>query len=123
MADSTIERKMILKEKNVSLIREDKHPGVMILLLAWPVLVENVLGEDRMRRMHVHFSKIQYTSGGEKKHLTFADSEYGPEFEPLADLLVQKNSSAHIICESDGTMDVDALAMKTMYQNALEATL
>ena len=43
MADSTIERKMILKEKNVSLIREDKHPGVMILLLAWPVLVENVL--------------------------------------------------------------------------------
>ena len=85
--------------------------------------VENVLGEDRMRRMHVHFSKIQYTSGGEKKHLTFADAEYGPEFEPLADLLVQKNSSAHIICESDGTMDVDALAMKTMYQNALEATL
>lgn len=81
--------------------------------------IENVLGTDRMRRMHVHFSKIEYTSGGEKKHLTFDDSIYGPDFEPLADVLVQKGSSAHVICESDGTMDLDAIAMKTMYNAAL----
>lgn len=77
--------------------------------------VRNALGEDRMRKMHVHFSKIQYTAGGEKKHLTFADTEYGPEFEPLADVLVRIGSQARVICESDGTMDVDALAMKSMY--------
>ncbi len=82
--------------------------------------IENVLGEERMRRMHVHFSKIEYTAGGEKKHLTFADTVFGPDFEPLADLLVQKNSNAHIICESDGTMDVDSVAMKKMYLAALE---
>ncbi len=82
--------------------------------------MENVLGEDRTRRMHVHFSKIEYTTGGEKKHLTFEDTVFGPDFEPLADLLVQKKSEAHIICESDGTMDVDALAMKQMYLAALE---
>lgn len=85
--------------------------------------ISQVLGEDRMRRMHVHFSKIEYTAGGEKKHLTFADQVYGPDFEPLADLLVQKNSQAHIICESDGTMDVDALSMKTAYHAAREALL
>ncbi len=80
----------------------------------------DVLGQDRMRRMHVHFSKIEYTSGGEKKHLTFEDSVFGPDFEPLANLLVQYRSDAHIICESNGTMDIDALAMKTMYQVAKE---
>lgn len=83
--------------------------------------IEDVLGIDRMRRMHVHFSKIEYTAGGEKKHLTFEDTVFGPDFEPLADLLVQKNSDAHIICESDGTMDIDALAMKNMYTAAMEA--
>lgn len=83
--------------------------------------IEDHLGEDRMRRMHVHFSKIEYTSGGEKRHLTFEDAVYGPDFEPLADLLVKKNSSAHIICESDNTQDVDALSMKTAYLAAKEA--
>ncbi len=83
--------------------------------------IENVLGEERMRKMHVHFSKIEYTAGGEKKHLTFEDTVFGPNFEPLADILVQKNSSAHIICESDGTMDEDALAMKNFYHSILEA--
>ncbi len=82
--------------------------------------IEEVLGVDRMRRMHVHFSKIEYTSGGEKKHLTFEDTVFGPDFEPLADLLVQKNSDAHVICESDGTMDRDAVAMKRMYLAAME---
>ena len=83
--------------------------------------IENVLGEDRMRNMHVHFSKIEYTAGGEKKHLTFEDTVYGPDFSPLAEVLIQKNSNAHVICESDGTMDVDAFTMKRMYRSAMEA--
>ena len=82
--------------------------------------VEDRIGVDRMRRMHVHFSKIEYTSGGEKKHLTFEDTVFGPDFEPLADLLVQKNSEAHIICESDNTQDLDSLYMKQQYLAAKE---
>ena len=66
---------------------------------------------------------ISTTTGGEKKHLTFEDTVYGPDFEPLADLFVQKNSSAHIICESDNTQDLDALTMKTAYFAAKEALL
>ncbi len=85
--------------------------------------IEDVLGEDRMRKMHVHFSKIEYTAGGEKRHLTFEDTVYGPDFEPLADVLLRKNSSAHIICESDGTMDVDALSMKKYYHSQSEVSL
>lgn len=32
-----------MSERKVSVIREDVHPGLMILILAWPVLVENAL--------------------------------------------------------------------------------
>jgi len=74
--------------------------------------IENTLGSDRMKRMHIHFSKIEYTlSGGEQRHLTFADSVYGPEFEPLADLIIQKNMTPFIICESAGTQTRDAVKM------------
>lgn len=73
------------------------------------------LGEDRMRHFHSHFSKIEYTSGGEKKHLTFADEIYGPDFEPLVDLVAEYGLEPTFICESDGTQTEDALQMKNYY--------
>ena len=48
--------------------------------------IENALGHDRLCTFHSHFSKIEYTTGGEKKHLTFADTVYGPDFEPVLTL-------------------------------------
>lgn len=67
-------------------------------------------------RLHCHFSKIEYTKGGEKRHLTFADTVYGPEFEPLMEAVVALGVSPTFICESDGTQAEDALAMKRYYQ-------
>ncbi len=81
--------------------------------------VENRLGNDRMRRMHIHFSKIEYTAGGEKKHLTFADTVFGPRFEPLIDVLVKKNCAPVIICESAGTQAEDARTMKDYYDSVV----
>lgn len=74
-----------------------------------------VLGEDRARVFHGHFSKIEYSKGGEVRHLTFADTLYGPVFEPLGQLLAQRGWAPRIICESAGTQDIDALAMKESY--------
>ena len=74
-----------------------------------------VLGDDKARYMHCHFSKIEWTAAGEKRHLTFADTLYGPDFEPLAEALVRDGLCPRIICESAGTMAEDALAMKQCY--------
>ena len=63
-----------------------------------------------------HFSKIEFTAKGEKKHLTFSDTVYGPSFEPLAEAIVREGVCPRIICESDGTMSDDALAMKKIWQ-------
>lgn len=80
-------------------------------------LVENKLGTDRLKIFHSHFSKIMYTDpGGEKKHLTFEDNEYGPDFEPLMEIVARKNLSPIFVCESAGTQAEDALAMKNSYR-------
>lgn len=70
-------------------------------------------------KLHCHFSKIEYTKGGEKKHLTFVDEQFGPAFEPLMKAVADLGVSPTIICESDGTMAEDALAMKNEYLKCL----
>lgn len=78
--------------------------------------IENKLGHDRLKRFHIHFSKIMYTDGGEKKHLTFEDSEYGPQFEPLMEQLAKRGLEPSVICESDGTQAEDAAQMKKYFE-------
>ena len=58
------------------------------------------IGEEKTKNMHVHFSKIMYTSKGEVKHLTFEDTVYGPEFEPLGEVIAKNNLTPHILSES-----------------------
>ena len=76
------------------------------------------LGDEYAYNLHCHFSKIEFTAKGEKKHLTFSDTVYGPDFEPLAEAIVKEGVCPRIICESDGTMSDDALRMKRMWQEA-----
>ena len=81
--------------------------------------IENAIGLDRARQIHCHFSKIEYTqNGGEKRHLTFADTVYGPEFEPLAEEFYRRGYSPVVICESAGTQAEDAVLMQNAYQKA-----
>ena len=79
----------------------------------------NRLGEERMKHFHSHFSKIEWTNGGEKKHLTFEDSVFGPDFEPLMELIAEYGLEPTIICESDNTQSQDALKMKQYYLERL----
>lgn len=77
--------------------------------------IGNELGEERLKQFHSHFSKIEYTVGGEKRHLTFEDTVFGPNYEPLMELVFKKNLSPTFICESAGTQAEDAKAMKDYY--------
>jgi deoxyribonuclease-4 len=81
--------------------------------------VENRLGTDRLNMFHAHFSKIEYTAGGEKRHLTFEDRVFGPDPQPLLELVAEKGLSPTFICESDGTQAEDAAEMKRMYEDCL----
>ena len=82
--------------------------------------IANTLGDRFAQNLHCHFSKIEYTDAGEKKHLTFADDLFGPAFEPLAEAIVREGVAPRVICESAGTQAEDALWMKQTYLTALQ---
>ena len=73
------------------------------------------LGDDRAVHFHAHFSRIAYTKGGEKCHLTFADTEFGPPHAPLLALLKERGLAPTIICESAGTQAEDAATLAKTY--------
>ena len=79
--------------------------------------IANALGDEYAYNLHCHFSKIEYTSAGEKRHLTFADTVYGPDFEPLAEAIIKEGVAPRIISESDGTQAEDALSMKKIWES------
>lgn len=82
--------------------------------------ISNELGEERGRCFHAHFSKIEYTAGGEKCHLTFEDTEFGPDPCPLMELIAERNLCPTFICESAGTQTEDAKFMKDYYGSVLK---
>lgn len=75
-----------------------------------------MLGPERAAHFHAHFSRIAYTKGGEKCHLTFADTQYGPPHAPLLALLKSRGLAPTIICESAGTQAEDAQVLASTYQ-------
>ena len=77
--------------------------------------IDRCISPEVAKNVHCHFSKIEWTKSGEKKHLTFNDEIYGPAFEPLMKVIADNGLTPTIICESSGTQADDALQMKKYY--------
>ena len=73
------------------------------------------LGGEVAENMHCHFSCIEYSNGGEVKHLTFENVSFGPNPDMFAKTLFEIGVTPTVICESAGTQDIDALFMKEQY--------
>ncbi len=80
--------------------------------------VEAALGGDRPKRLHIHFSPVEFTVSGEKRHRTTRDKGYGPDFSCLAPLLAERRLEFTLICESDGLQAEDALYYRSIYEKA-----
>jgi deoxyribonuclease IV len=69
-----------------------------------------------LKHFHAHFSNIEYSIKGERRHLEF--SPVGePPFQPLAELLVENGYNGTIICETP-LLDQDALRLQEIYKKA-----
>ena len=79
-----------------------------------------VLGDERARKFHVHFSRIEFSAGGEKRHWTFAETQFGPEPAPLMELLAERRLAPVVICESAGTQAEDARTLGQIYRHAMQ---
>lgn len=76
----------------------------------------NILGEEKTKNCHIHFSKIEYSDKGEIKHLNLDDAVYGPRFEPLATVISNLRLTPTVICESKERMMEDAITLKQIYE-------
>ncbi len=80
--------------------------------------LEKELGNQVLKPLHTHFSKIEYGSGGEREHHTLAEKEYGPEWETVCKAYIETGIDAVIISESP-VLEQDALIMKQVCENLL----
>ncbi len=69
-------------------------------------------GKRHLQTLHIHFEGIAFTEKGERNHLPI--SSKSPDFQLLAEALVEKNCSGTIICESP-EIENDALEMQEIY--------
>lgn len=70
------------------------------------------------KEIHIHFSRIEFTPKGEKKHLTLSDtSAFGPNYEDFLPALKNyKDANIRIISESSGTQSTDSALLKEYYK-------
>jgi deoxyribonuclease-4 len=81
--------------------------------------VERRLGTEAARDMHCHFSKIEYTDKGERRHHVLDEARYGPDFEMLAEVIAEFNMRPVMICETP-ILDVDAMKMRDILREVIK---
>ena len=80
-------------------------------------ILNKFVNELNKKEIHIHFSRIEFTPKGEKKHLTLDDeSEFGPDYKLMVDAIRGFNANFRVISESQGTQSRDANKMLNYYK-------
>lgn len=79
--------------------------------------LEDELG---LNSLHSHFTRIEFTDSGERKHHTLAEDHYGPPLEPFLEEVLECGWNLTVICETP-LRDADALIMKNLYGNVVNS--
>ncbi|MEM2987410.1 MAG: TIM barrel protein [Candidatus Bathyarchaeia archaeon] len=81
--------------------------------------IERRLGTEIVKNMHCHFTKVEFTDKGERRHHTMDEAGYGPEFEMLARVIADFRLNPVIISESP-VLDVDAIKMRDILRKEMK---
>lgn len=79
---------------------------------------ENELGTEAVKNMHCHFTKIEFTEAGERRHHVLSETRYGPDFALLAKVIAEFKLRPVMICESP-LLDLDAMTMRDILKNTV----
>lgn len=75
-------------------------------------LIQDELGEQALKELHIHLSGIEYGPKGERKHLPLEETEL--DYTAVLQALVDFNVGGWLICESP-ILEEDALIFKSIY--------
>ena len=76
-------------------------------------LYAKYLGKKSLKNVHFHFSGIEYTEKGERKHLPLAESD--ARWKDFVMVLKEREVEGVVVCESP-IQEVDTLLMKKEYK-------
>jgi len=91
-----------------------RHRGLFKKIDDFRAVIEEVekrLGTQAVKDMHCHFTKIEFTEKGERRHHILDETKYGPDFQLLAEVIAEYNLRPVVICETP-ILDVDAMKMR-----------
>jgi deoxyribonuclease-4 len=95
-----------------------RHRGLFKKIDDFRAVIEEVekrLGTQAVKDMHCHFTKIEFTDKGERRHHILDETKYGPDFQLLAEVIAEYNLRPVIICETP-ILDVDAMKMRDIFR-------
>ena len=82
------------------------------------VEIENRLGTEAIRGLHCHFTKVEFTDKGEKRHHIMDEANFGPDFAMLAKVIAEFKLKPVIISKSP-ILDMDAIKMRDILKKEL----
>jgi deoxyribonuclease IV len=74
--------------------------------------VEDALGKEGLSNMHMHVSGVEYSSSGERKHLSLDESDFN--YPDLMRVLKEFKARGRVILESP-VLERDALLLRKVY--------
>ena len=80
---------------------------------------ERRLGTEAVKNVHCHFTKIEFTDKGERRHHMIDEEDYGPDFRMLAKVIAEFKLAPTIISETP-IIDLDAIKMRDILQKELK---
>lgn len=80
---------------------------------------EKRLGVDAIKNLHCHYTRVEFTEKGERRHHTMDEVEYGPDFRPLASLIAELGLRPVVVSESP-ILDIDAQKMRDIVLRELK---
>jgi len=83
-------------------------------------IIEKRLGTSALKNLHCHYSHIEFTDKGERRHHNFDRAEYGPDFKFIAKLVAERDLRPVIACETPN-LDMDAQKLRDMVLAELKA--
>ncbi|MDO8340132.1 MAG: TIM barrel protein [Candidatus Burarchaeum sp.] len=79
--------------------------------------LESSLGKNAVTSFHAHFSEVEYTDKGERRHLELGTTNE-PPVKPFLKLCAEQDYSGTIICETP-LLEQDALRMQRIFASYL----
>lgn len=69
------------------------------------------------KEIHIHFSRIEYTNKGEKKHLKLNDeSEFGPDYKQMLESIKNFDAEIRVVSESAGSQTTDSVILHKFFK-------